>query len=58
MLSVKELTLVNEMAVTRIDGTTKKLGEFLIRYGLVLVLGWIGAMKFTAYEAVGIQGLR
>jgi uncharacterized membrane protein YkgB len=24
---------------------------------LVLVLGWIGAMKFTAYEAAGIQPL-
>jgi len=33
------------------------LGELLIRYGLVLVLGWIGAMKFTHYEAQGIQGL-
>ena len=33
------------------------LGEFFIRYGLVLVLGWIGAMKFTHYEAQGIQGL-
>lgn len=49
--------MVNEMAVTRIDSAIKKLGEFLIRYGLVLVLGWIGAMKFTAYEAAGIQGL-
>ncbi len=35
----------------------RSLGEFLIRYGLVLVLGWIGAMKFTNYEAQGIQGL-
>ena len=35
----------------------RTLGEFLIRYGLVLVLGWIGAMKFTAYEAAGIQAL-
>ena len=35
----------------------EKLGAFLIRYGLVLVLGWIGAMKFTAYEAEGIKGL-
>ena len=35
----------------------QKLGEFLIRYGLVLVLGWIGAMKFTAYEAAGIKSL-
>jgi uncharacterized membrane protein YkgB len=33
------------------------LGEFLLRYGLVLVLGWIGAMKFTGYEAAGIQPL-
>jgi uncharacterized membrane protein YkgB len=49
--------MVNKMAVTRNDGAIKKLGEFLIRYGLVLVLGWIGAMKFTAYEAAGIQGL-
>ena len=35
----------------------EKLGAFLIRYGLVLVLGWIGAMKFTAYEAEGIRTL-
>src|SRR5258708_36170378 len=35
----------------------RTLGEFFIRYGLVLVLGWIGAMKFTHYEAQGIQGL-
>ena len=49
--------MVNERAATRSDVAIKKLGEFLIRYGLVLVLGWIGAMKFTAYEAAGIQGL-
>ena len=49
--------MVNEIAISRNDGAIKKLGEFLIRYGLVLVLGWIGAMKFTAYEAAGIQGL-
>ena len=35
----------------------EKLGVFFIRYGLVLVLGWIGAMKFTAYEAEGIKTL-
>jgi len=33
------------------------LGQGLLRYGLVLVVGWIGAMKFTAYEAAGIQPL-
>jgi reactive chlorine resistance protein C len=35
----------------------ERLGAFVIRYGLVLVLGWIGAMKFTAYEAEGIKTL-
>ena len=35
----------------------EKLGAFFIRYGLVLVLGWSGAMKFTAYEAEGIKTL-
>lgn len=39
------------------DSVFKKSGAFLIRYGLVLVLGWIGAMKFTAYEAEGIKTL-
>jgi len=33
------------------------LGTILIRYGLVVVLSWIGAMKFTSYEANGIQPL-
>jgi uncharacterized membrane protein YkgB len=32
-------------------------GAYLLRYGLVLVLAWIGFMKFTAYEAAGIQPL-
>ena len=33
------------------------LGEAIVRWGLVVVLAWIGAMKFTAYEAMGIQPL-
>ena len=49
--------MVNDAAVTRINDVIKRLGEFLIRYGLVIVLGWIGAMKFTAYEAAGIKTL-
>lgn len=35
---------------------TETVGRTLTRYGLVLVLLWIGAMKFTAYEASAIQG--
>ncbi len=29
----------------------------MLRYGLVIILLWVGALKFTAYEAEGIQGL-
>src|SRR5262249_16136290 len=35
---------------------TEALGRYSARYGLVLVLLWIGGMKFTAYEAAGISG--
>ncbi|VTR94183.1 Uncharacterized protein OS=Sorangium cellulosum So0157-2 GN=SCE1572_05505 PE=4 SV=1: DUF417 [Gemmata massiliana] len=31
------------------------LGGHALRYGLVLILVWIGGMKFTAYEAEGIR---
>jgi uncharacterized membrane protein YkgB len=33
------------------------LGTVVSRYGLVLVIFWIGAMKFTAYEVNGIRPL-
>lgn len=32
------------------------VGRYSVRYGLVLVLFWIGGMKFTAYEAAGVSG--
>jgi uncharacterized membrane protein YkgB len=32
-------------------------GKQRVRLGLVIVLTWIGALKFTAYEAMGIQSL-
>ena len=33
------------------------LGIHVTRYGLAIVIIWIGAMKFTSYEANGIQPL-
>jgi uncharacterized membrane protein YkgB len=33
------------------------IGSIVLRYGLVLVIGWIGLMKFTEYEAKGIEPL-
>ncbi len=31
------------------------VGRELTRYGLVVVVEWIGLMKFTAYETEGIS---
>ena len=32
----------------------EEVGKVLLRYGLVVVLLWVGALKFTAYEAAGL----
>lgn len=32
-------------------------GDEALRFSIILILAWIGAMKFTAYEAGAIQGL-
>jgi reactive chlorine resistance protein C len=31
-----------------------KISAFVLRYGLVLVVFWIGCLKFTAYESKGV----
>jgi reactive chlorine resistance protein C len=41
----------NRSASSRIE----VVGRELARYGLVVVVGWIGLMKFTGYEAEGIR---
>lgn len=33
------------------------VGNLALRYSIVVVLAWIGAMKFTSYEAGAIEGL-
>ncbi|MEO7522748.1 MAG: DUF417 family protein [Ferruginibacter sp.] len=35
----------------------ERWGIFIIRYGLAIVLIWVGLLKFTTYEAEGIKGL-
>ncbi len=40
-----------------LGATLESAGAKIIRYGLVIILLWVGALKFTAYEAEGIQGL-
>jgi uncharacterized membrane protein YkgB len=40
---------------TAMSSRVEAVGRALARYGLVVVVGWIGFMKFTAYEAEGIS---
>ncbi len=35
----------------------ERAGAIILRYGLALILIWIGGLKFTAYEAKGIEPL-
>ena len=38
-----------------LSSQVEAVGRELARYGLVVVVAWIGLMKFTAYEAEGIS---
>lgn len=53
--------MTQSTATTHHDGSflgpAKLIEHILLRYGLALVLLWIGGMKFTSYEAHGIMGL-
>ncbi|HXG84976.1 MAG TPA: DUF417 family protein [Pyrinomonadaceae bacterium] len=54
------VTNVQHIEHTNTEGlgyTLENLGANIIRYGLAVILLWVGALKFTAYEAEGIQGL-
>ncbi len=54
------VTRAENMGRTDADGlgyTLENIGAVIIRYGLVIILLAVGALKFTAYEAEGIQGL-
>ena len=50
-------TLMHDMAHGQraMSSRVEAAGRQLARYGLVVVVGWIGLMKFTAYEAEGIR---
>ena len=51
--------MMNTAVNTEINSATKleHLGAGIIRYGLVIILLWIGMLKFTAYEAEGVKPL-
>ncbi len=35
----------------------EKVGMVVLRYGLAVILLWVGGLKFTEYEAKGIEPL-
>jgi uncharacterized membrane protein YkgB len=49
----QERTIAREKS--SLGSRAEAVGRELARYGLVVVVGWIGLMKFTAYEAEGIR---
>lgn len=54
MLRIQEAAVTAGMTTEHPVATT---GRYLARYALVVVIAWIGALKYTAYEAAGIQPL-
>ena len=50
-------TMPTTAQITMAGMKLEQIGGGIVRYGLALVLGWIGALKFTAYEAKGIAPL-
>lgn len=53
-------SLVANVATNQVAGAGERIANFgtvSLSVAIAVVLGWIGAMKFTAFEAGAIQGL-
>ncbi|MCV7430874.1 YkgB family protein [Mycolicibacterium bacteremicum] len=51
------MTITQDSRFIRAEAALAGIGGNAARYGLVVVIGWIGALKFTSYEAYGIEPL-
>ena len=56
-MSSASIGIVHARSAIERVAITETVGKEIVRWGLVVVLAWIGGMKFTAYEAMGIQPL-
>ncbi len=57
MARVMETARLSETTDDNLGRTLEIYGATVLRYGLVLVVLWVGALKFTAYEAEGVHML-
>jgi reactive chlorine resistance protein C len=46
-----------DTTVVTTEHPVASVGRYLVRYALVVVIAWIGALKYTSYEAAAIQPL-
>jgi Protein of unknown function, DUF417 len=56
-MSSISISMVHAQTIVERAIAIEGAGKQIVRWGLIVVLAWIGAMKFTAYEAMGIQPL-
>jgi uncharacterized membrane protein YkgB len=56
-MEMRMTTLMQDAAHERraMSSQVEAVGRELTRYGLVVVVGWMGLLKFTTYEAEGIR---
>ena len=57
MSSTTYTTKPTETGRPSLERSLAAYSDLAVRYSIVIILVWIGAMKFTAYEAGAIQGL-
>ncbi len=57
MSSTTYTTKTAETSRPSLERSLAAYSDLAVRYSIVIILVWIGAMKFTAYEAGAIQGL-
>ena len=51
------MTTTRNPSTDRLQTGLDRAAGILLRYALVVILAWIGALKFTAFEARGIEPL-
>lgn len=57
MYQTSEATTYQTGGISDVGSRIDSLAPQLVRYAMVIVMLWFGALKFTSYEAEAIQGL-